>query len=333
MQRYPRIFLQSKNNIAKRLASEDFPYKDSLATINDVLKNFDGYWYDSKRSKPNEGKYVRGAAKSPGLRKILSLINEKILKPHDNMVPNFIFGGISKKNNIQADRRLLGKERGRTLLKLDIKSFFEQISEQRVFYLFYKKCGCSVRASRILASLCCVPHGAKGSISSEKILARGFATSSRLALWCNLDTFQHLDWKIKQKLNGHDPMIAIYVDDIGITASRVDDSLMEDTKQFAIKILEEKDKNQKLPVHRDGKTKITRFADGAEHLGIKLGRNRLSLGWKARSNIDKAKLAVKKSQTPEEKFDLIKKYRAHQIYKRQVEKSIDGASIIRKTVL
>ena len=322
MQRYPKIFLQSKNNIAKRLSSENFLFKDALATINDVLENFDQYWYDSRRSKPNEGKYVRSAAKSPSLRKILKLINEKILKPYDNMVPNFIFGGISERNNIQADRRLLGKKRGRTLLKLDIKSFFEQISEQRVFYLFYEKCGCSVRASRILAGLCCVPRGAKGSNSSEKILARGFATSSRLALWCNLDIFQHLDWKIKQKLNRHDPRIAIYVDDIGITASRVDDALMEDTKKFAINILEENDMNQKLPVHRDGKTKIIKFADGAEHLGIKLGRNKLSLGWRSRSRTDKIKNAIKNSRKPEEKSDLVKKYRAHQRYKRQVEKSL-----------
>lgn len=321
MQRYPNIFLRSKNDIAKRLASNDFSYKDALDTINDVLKNFDRHWYDSKRSKPDEGKYVRSAAKSPSLRKILRLINEKILKPHDGMVPDFIFGGISERNNIQADRRLLGKSRGRTLLKLDIKSFFERINERRVFYLFYSKCGCSVRASRILASLCCVPRGAKGSSSSEKILARGFATSSRLALWCNLDTFQHLDWKIKQKLNGQNPKLAIYVDDIGITASRVEDALIEETKQFTIKILEEKDKNQMLPVHRDGKTRITKFVDGAEHLGIKFGRNKLSLGWKARSRTDRIKNAVKSSQTPEEKSNLMKKYRAHQRYKKQVEKS------------
>ncbi|MCX6716053.1 MAG: hypothetical protein NT077_03485, partial [Candidatus Taylorbacteria bacterium] len=166
------------------------------------------------------------------------------------------------------------------------------------------------------------PRGAKGSNSSEKILARGFATSSRLALWCNLDTFQHLDWKIKQKLNGHDPRIAIYVDDIGITASRVDDTLIEDTKQFAIKIMEEKDKNQKLPVHRDGKTVIKKFADGAEHLGIKLGRNKLSLGWRARSHTDKIKNAIKNSQNLEEKSDLMKRYHAHQRYKRQVEKPL-----------
>lgn len=319
MTRYPRIRLRSKNEIAKRIASISLPQGAALALLNDVLINFDAYWYDSKRSDPVRGKFVRSAVKSPPLRKLLKLIDEIILVPYDSMVPGFIFGGLSRRSNIHAARHLLGSERGRILLKLDVQSFFEQISERRVFY-FFKKCECSVEAARILARLCCVPRGPKGSGSAEKILARGFATSSRLAVWCNLTSFQHLEWKMRQKLRDYDPRIAIYVDDIGISASRVGKDFMEEAKQLAINVLEGGDSGQPLPIHRDQrKTKTVRFSDGAEHLGIKFGRNKLSLGRRARSRTDKIRFALENVRDWKERSILLKKYRAHHRYKRQVE--------------
>lgn len=318
--RYPKINLKSKNEIAKRISSKALDQKSALALLNDVIKNFDLYWYDSKRSEPAKDKFVRSAAKSPQLKEVLRLINEIILAPHDHMVPEFIFGGLSKRNNIQASGYLLGKKRVRVLLKLDIKSFFEQVTEKRIFYFFYKHCGCSVEAARILSRLCCVPKGKKGSGSHEKILARGFATSARLAMWCNLTTFQRLEWKMKESLKGHDPRVAVYVDDIGITASRVSVEEMEKVKLSAIKLLETFDKNQPLPAHHDGeKALVKKFADGTEHLGIKLGRNKLSLGWKTRSKTDKARLALQNSTSKAERVGLLQQYKARQKYKKQVE--------------
>jgi len=317
--RYPVIYLRSKNEIAKRVSSKNFKPQQALEVLNNVLKNFDDYWYDSKRSEPEKEKYVRSAVKSPALNGILKLINKRVLLPHDHLVPNFIFGGLSGRNNIQATRNLIGKKRDRILLKLDIKSFYEQVTEKRVYYFFKNKCKCRPEASRILASLCCVPKGPKGSGVSKKILARGFATSSRLAMWCNLDTFQHLAWKVKKKLKNNDAKIAIYVDDIGITASRIDEKKMEEIKKLSIDLLQNKDQNQPLPSHTEGaKTKIITFKAGAEHLGIKLGRNKLSLGWRARSRADKIKFALKNAKTKEEKIILRRKYRAYHLYKRQV---------------
>ena len=318
--RYPIIYLRSKNEIAKRISSKSFSPQQALDALNDVMKNFDAYWYDSKRSEPDKGKYVRSAVKSPMLNNILKLINQRILSPHDRLVPEFIFGGLSGRNNIQAARNLIGDERDRTLLKLDIKSFFEQVSEKRVYDFFNNKCKCKPEASKILAGLCCVPRGPKGSGSSERIIARGFATSSRLAMWCNLDTFQHLAWKVKKKLRNKDVQIAIYVDDIGITGSKISKEKMEEIKKMAIDLLKNRDPNQSLPAHTEGsKAKIITFKDGAEHLGIKLGRNRLSLGQRARSKTDKIKFALKNAKTKDEKIALRRRYKAHHFYKRQVE--------------
>lgn len=317
---YPQIGLRSKNEIVKRISPSEKDREFILRTLNEVLENFDNHWYDSRRSDPVKGKFVRSAAKSPQLDKILSLVNDKILEPYDSMVPSFIFGGLSERNNIKAAGSLLGKKRGRVLIKLDIQSFFEQINEERVFHFFHSRCGCTVEASRLLSKLCCVPKGKKGSGSHEKILARGFATSARLAMWCNLTTFQHLEWLIKKKLKGRDPEIAIYVDDIGITASRVDINKMEEVRQEAIFFLENFDRNQPLPAHRGGdKSFVKTFSSGAEHLGIKFGRNKLSLGWKTRSRTDKLKAALEATTDPKEKIALLAKYKARKKYKRQVE--------------
>ena len=319
MIQFPPLNLGSKDEIAKRISSPNFSQQQALLLLSDVIKNFDSYWYDSKRSEPEKGKFVRSAAKSTQLQKVLKSVNERILAPHDFRVPDFIFGGVSKRNNIQAVRRLLGG-RERVLLKLDIKSFFEQISEKRVFYFFYKHCGCSVETATILSKLCCVPKGAKGSESKERVLARGFATSSRLAVWCNVKTFQHLVWKVGKRLRGHKPKIAIYIDDIGITASRIPKEKMEEIKKLAIQVLEYKDLNQPLPVHSGaGKTKITTLKEGAEHLGIKLGRTKLSLGAKPRSRFDRVKALANSTHQSSQDVDAKRRYKSYRIYKRQVE--------------
>lgn len=321
--KYPKINLRSKNEIAKRISSSDLPPQEALKLLNDVLKNFDSYWYDSKESKPERGKFVRSAAKSPNLQTLLQLINEKILKPHDNLVPGFVFGGLSSRSSIKAAASLLGKKKKRTLLKLDIQTFFEQTKEGRVFTLFNKQCGCSREAAAILASLCCVPLGPKGSGASEKILARGFSTSPRLAVWCNVRTFQHLEWEMKKALKGHDPALAIYVDDIGVSASRVSIEQMEDFKLKAVTLLEK----QSLPPHTEGeKSKIIRFSDNAEHLGTKLGRRRLSLSKEARLRAAVVKRQLKSAGDLEEKKSLLRRYKAHQRHKKNVRDAANKTS-------
>lgn len=313
---YPRINLGSKNELAKRIVEKNFPYSAALALINDVTKNFDKYWYDSERSEPEKKKYVRSAVKSP-LGDLLKRIDRRILRPYDYLVPNFIFGGLSKRNHIQATQHLLGTQRRRVLVGLDISRFFEQIQWKRVFYLFHKHCHCSVRASKLLADLCCVPIGPKGSKSSERTLARGFATSSRLAVWCNLTTFQRLEWKVKRRLRGHDPRVTIFVDDLGITASRVTTEEMTQVSIVAENLLASFDPNQKLPVH-PGKKKNRAFADGAEHLGLRFGRNKVTIGGKTRSKRDRVRAAMRQSNSSLERKKLRIKNRSYYSYQQQL---------------
>ncbi|MBI3818866.1 MAG: hypothetical protein HY286_09275 [Planctomycetes bacterium] len=315
--RYPVIALRSKNELAKRISGKDLPYPDALALINDVLQNFDAYWYDSDRSEPKKEKYVRSAIGKP-LGKLLKLIDRKILAPHDSKVPGFIFGGLSGKNHIQAAYHLLGEKRKRTLLRLDIKGFFEQIHEERVFHLFNKKFGCSVEAAQLIARLCCVAVGPKNSGSTKKTLARGFATSPRLALWCNLDLFLRLQWKMKRVLRHHDPRITIFVDDIGVTASRIEEDQMRKFSTELENILAHHDPNQSLRINPQKKEILTAGMH-KEHLGLQLGRNRLSIGKKTRFKRNEIAKALKQPQSEADKKALLKKRHSYFAYQEQIK--------------
>lgn len=318
--RYPRIQLRSKNELAKRISDKSFSVKKSLLLINDVLEKFDKYWVDSKKSQPENGKYIRSAIGTP-LGVLLKLINRKVLKPHDHLLPDFIFGGVSNKNHIQAAYALLGKQKNRTLLGLDISRFFEQINKVRVFYFFYKKCGCSAKASQLLADLCCVPEGKKGNGSQNHVLARGFSTSPRLAVWANLDTFVRIKWATDKCLSGHDPKIVIFVDDVGVSASRISGDTIKQLREKIKTILSGFDSNQKLPIN-EGKTKIKPFAQGVEHLGFRLGRNKINFGYKTKANMERVKKKLKISSGIEKK-QLIKKLKSYYLYKKQADKTSD----------
>lgn len=286
--RYPKLHIRSKNELAKHLSHSKFQKEEALALINDVLNNFTEYWKDNEyRSEPEKEKYVRSAKRTP-LGRLLDNINKTVLAPHDKMLPDFVFGGIKNMNHAKAAKYLLGKKRKRTSLKLDITRFFEQISKERVYHFFRDKCACSKKAAALLASFCCVPEGPKGNASEHKTIARGFATSSRLAVWCNLDTFIKLDRLVKKRLKGRDSRIAIYVDDIGVTASRVSKEEMGKLSFEVENLLLNTDRNQKLPINKK-KTKISSHEEGIEHLGLRLYRNRLSIGAKTKSKIDRAK--------------------------------------------
>lgn len=290
---YPKIAIRSKRELAKRLSDKRASIEDMAKLVDDVKANFDSYWIDHPtQSQPEKNKWVRDASRTD-LGKLLKLINTKILAPHDSLVPIFIFGGVSERNHKAAVMHLLGVKRKRVILKLDVSHFFEQIKYERVYSFFLAKGQCGQRGAKLLADLSCVPLGAKDNPGDYKTIGRGFSTSSRLAVWCNLDTFLRLERLVKKELRGKDPRIAIYVDDIAITASGVtkDDMMKLYPK---IKAILESDKNQKLPLN-DAKTKIIYHSGdeydingvyqgkrGFEHLGLQMNRNSLTLGTKTR---------------------------------------------------
>lgn len=325
---YPHLKIMSKSYLAKKLTTKKLDQAKALALINDTVKNFDQLWEDHPtESKPKKLKWVRDASRTQ-LGVLLKAIDLNILKPNDHFLPDFIFGGVNGLDHKAALKSLLGVRRNRIILKMDITRFYEQIKEDRVFSLFYnyKMFGCSKEVSQLIAGLCCVPHGAKDNPDDYKTIARGFPTSSRLSVWCNLEVFLKIERLVMKELKGKDPRIAIYVDDIGITASKA--SIEEMVALYKkIKIILEEDKYQKLPLN-DSKTKIvlhsgdTYNAKGEyegkwsfEHLGGQMNRNSVVPGSKTRWKISdiafKVKQAKGKNKALNKKQKALKRYKAY----------------------
>ena len=326
---YPKIAIRSKRELAKRLSDKRDSVEDMARLISDVKTNYDNYWTDHPtQSQPEKGKWVRDASRTD-LGKLLKLINAKVLAPHDSLIPTFVFGGVSGRNHKVAVTHLLGVKRKRIILKLDISRFFEQIRYERVYNFFLIKSQCGQRGARLLTDLCCVPIGAKDNPGDYKTIGRGFSTSSRLAVWCNLDTFLKLERLVKKELQGKDPRIAIYVDDIAITASGI---TKEDMMKLypKIKTILESDKNQKLPLN-DAKTKIIYHSGdeydidgiyqgkrGFEHLGLQMNRNSLTLGTKTRWKL--ANLTHRYKESRRRNTTIRKKRKSTLRYKEYVER-------------
>lgn len=321
--RYPHLSIRNKTEFSRHIASRNFPRDQALKLTNRVLAQFSKFWRDSKHSEPLKGKYVRSAKGTP-LGLLLAKINEKVLAPHDHMLPVFIFGGRAGTNHIDAARYLMGKKRDRSLIRLDVTRFFEQITEERVKNFFQHKCGCSAEGAALLAGLCCVPKGQKGS-RQEKILARGFATSSRLAVWCTLEIFIELDREVRKKLRGHDARIAVYIDDIGIMASRVSKIEMTKIADEATDILNNFDPNQPLPLNHS-KTQVLTNKEPMEHLGLRFYKSRVGIGAVTQAKLSSAKARMARATAPEQKASLKRQIKALKQYKKFAEAPTKGAS-------
>ncbi len=327
--RYPKIAIRSKRELAKRLSNKEYSVDSMMTLINDVIKNYSKYWADNlKQSQPIKNKWVRDASRTK-LGVLLERINAKVLRPYDDLIPSFVFGGVSGRSTKMAVESLLGKrlKRKRILLKLDISRFFEQIKYERVYKFFLDKGECEYRGAKLLADLCCVPIGPKDNPGSYKTIGRGFSTSSRLAVWCNIDTFIKLERLVKKELQGKDPCIAIYVDDIGITAK----TTKEDMVKLYPKIKEilTGDIKQRLPLN-DAKSKIVYHSGeeysvkgdyirrrSYEHLGLQMKVNSVCIGSKTRWKLVDLASQYKNSHR---KNSAIRKKRVSTLrYKRYIE--------------
>lgn len=311
----PKLNLYTKKQLANAIRGKNLSFDEAVKLIDDCLANKDNYWFDNQEeSKPDDDKWVRSASKT-SLGKLQKRINQQILAPHDNELPIFIYGGVGEKGIKNAAIALQGKNNKRTLLKIDMRRFFEHITYEDIVRTLVCHCNCGKDVAQIIAEIACVRMGKKSlDNTNEKVLARGFSTSSRLAVWCNLTLFRKLFYCMSKKLKGHDPRIAVYMDDIGITASRVDPTMLSSLYKDIVNLIEN---TSKLEVNKN-KTRIIDYLqceydviDGHllegktaqfEFLGIGIGRSRLYPGVKTRSKM--AKLIKKPNPSDEERRTL-----------------------------
>ncbi|MEK7462686.1 MAG: reverse transcriptase domain-containing protein [Patescibacteria group bacterium] len=274
MKKLRNINIDSKNILAKQISNVKLPLPEARSLIDSVIQNHSSLWKDNlAQSKPEKGKWVRSAYKTD-LGKLLKLIDVKVLSHLDEDLPAFIFGGRKGISNVTAAKHLLGFQKERTLLALDITKFFESVELLKV-ETFYKSKRCSPKISKILARLSCVPRGSKHTPESTLSLARGFSTSTRLAVWSYMTAFYRIHDLVMKRLKNFDPRIAVFIDDIGISASRVPKDLLVGLVEEIESILNEESSGA-LRLNKE-KTKIMNYKDGVKHLGVVLNRNKLVL--------------------------------------------------------
>ena len=275
-----RLNIRSEFELCKRLSCKQFPSQSATEALGAVLLNHDDFWVDHKDSEPEKGKYLRSVKKNSPLFSVLKLINNSIFKRHDILLSrHHLWGGISGKDNIQAACLCLGIRGKRSMLKIDLSKFFEQVSEDKL-YAFFVKNRCTKSIARILARILSVPRGAKGSGSKERVLARGFSTSPRAAIWCYLGFFQKLS-KVVEEHCGEKPFrIFIYVDDITIVTNDMGRDFLE---QLFVKI-HDLARDDGVGIHTSEKKEILTSDEPQEVLGVSIFRNSLGIGKKTIGN-------------------------------------------------
>lgn len=277
------INIDSTNALAIRLKGKLLSKQQAKTLIDKVSKNHESLWKDNiSASQPEKGKWVRSAY-GTDLGKLLKMIDTRVLAPLDGELPSFIFGGRTGMSNVTAAKHLLGYEKKRSLLALDIKRFFESVELHQV-EKFYLSQGCSKRFARQAARFSCVPRGSKTEPEKTIALARGFSTSTRLAVWSFINAFYQIQNLVMKELRDHDPRIAIFIDDIGISASNVTEEQMLKLAPKIDQILNKASKNA-VRLNQE-KTKLMNYKSGIEHLGVMLTRKKLVLPRDKQSKAD-----------------------------------------------
>ena len=119
-------------------------------------------------------------------------------------------------------------------------------------------------------------------------------------------------------LRSHDPRAMSFVDDIGISASKVSDEKMNEVEKIVRDVLLNFDKNQPLPVNPK-KTQIKKFGHGAKILGTIQNTKNISISSETRGKIFKVKNDLRQVNSREERVLLLRRRRGLLQHKKQVD--------------
>lgn len=256
-----QLNIKTKNDLAKHL-SKWWDYKNILELINEVSQNLWNYYYNHKNSDIEKNKFNR-VAKWP-LDLLNRLINDNILKELDNKLPNFIFWGISNKNHIAAVKIHKSKY-NRTFIKFDLEKYFDQIDINRIIWNLVNKCWCNKIWALNIAQLCCVPEWEYFNPEGNKVLARWFHTSTRIAILCSIEFFKQINFFLQRNFKDLKPKISVFVDDITISIDNIE---KEKINTLINKVYELSEKHNLKLNHL--KTQIDINCDEVEILWVKL---------------------------------------------------------------
>lgn len=248
----------------------EYTPKNSISSINNLLNCLDitQKELDKARSMPCDKRYKspkNSIQKSNGterqafnphqlIRKIQSRIVNRIFNNKNNRLkptihyPYYIFGSIPNQidcngNEESRDYIACAKKHclAKSILKLDIENYFDNISEDLVFEIFKKFFKFPDEVANCLSDLCC----------REGKVPQGALTSSYIATLCLFEKEPDLVKRLKKK----GLIYTRLVDDITVSSKDVNFNF-DLPKQIILETL----RNYDLPVNFE-KTKIIRFTN------------------------------------------------------------------------
>ncbi|MBT1262760.1 RNA-directed DNA polymerase [Pseudomonas sp. VS40] len=237
--KFTKNSISSRENLCKALRIPD----DFLATVLALPP-------DDRYTKKDHVKKAGGISRpiyNPHrfLRRIQKKINIAIFS--NNYVirwPHFIYGSVpNQTNNDGYDRKdyvsCAGRHCGaKSLLKVDVSSFFDNIHQDIVFSIFKDFLNYEKEVSEILTNLCC--HNSH--------LVQGGLTSSYIASLCLWD----IEGKVVERLNRKGLTYTRLVDDITVSSKS-----LETDFTYALKIISDMLTTKDLPIN-ESKTRIYR---------------------------------------------------------------------------
>lgn len=210
----------------------------NLSEIENLLNTPADQRYKEKFIEKKHGGVRKVYNPSALVRKIQQRIINRIFKPLVDW-PFFVYGSIPKSNGQPAKDYVAAANvhaGAGSLLKMDIKDFFDNIQREVVFDVFFDFFKYPYPVSEVLTDICC----------RDDRLCQGALTSSYLAALCIFDVEARMVKRIEKK----GVTYTRYVDDITISSKNrsYDFSYVE-------KVVEEVLMSKDLPVNK-GKTSV-----------------------------------------------------------------------------
>lgn len=179
------------------------------------------------------------------LKEINKLINEKILAPYDEEFPDFIYWWVKWKSHIKSVK-VHWKKYIRSSINLDLKKYFEHITYEMVINWLQKIWIANKIWAKIIANVSCVDIWEIPKHWWNRVIARWFNTSTRLAVISSLQFFKNLNTLVMKTFKWLDPKITIFVDDVCISF----DNTNEEKIKFFIEKATELAQRFNMPFNR-----------------------------------------------------------------------------------
>lgn len=302
----------SKIWLAKELVAERKYYKYMVEQIDFCSSNKEKLYVNySKLCDDKKWKYTRAMLEP--LKTLNKTINEKILKPYDKELPLYIYGGVSGKSHIWAAFVHSKFKYPRSYIILDFSTYFEQITEKDVIDSLQKLWICNKSTAKIIAHLGCVSKWKEIKDNGEKVVARWFSTSSRLAIFSTLKFFKNLNHLLHKELKGKKHEISVFVDDITISFDNISETEI-------LKLLEKIEKLFKKEWFNfnNEKTHWEHNTDSIEILWILVERWNIDVTKEFKKEINNWYRNIALSKTQAERSKNYRKTKGKQQYKKDV---------------